>query len=124
MNTKIRVATYNVGDFTGTNIERGSENSKKAFLEVFQKTNADLWALQEDVEYFNEETKESAFDAVYKNVLPYYTRNYTRRYNGKAFLSRFKVTAAEPVYYKGDVRFRHPWYYKGKINIDGKEITL
>lgn len=123
MSSKIRVATYNVGDFSGIDIKQGSENSRTAFREVFEKTNADLWALQEDVEFFNEETKELPYDAIYKHVLPNHKRNYTMPYNGKAFLSKFKIFDAEAVLYQGDY-FDHPWYYKGKINVENIEVTI
>ena len=121
---KIRVATYNVGDYTGTDITHGSEESRKAFRDVFAKVGADLWALQEDVEFFNNATKESAFDAVYSNVLPNYQRNYSGNYNGKAFLSRFELCDVHPIKYTGDMKYRHPWYLTGKVEIEGREITL
>lgn len=121
---RIRVATYNVGDYTGTDIKHGSVESREAFTKVLQKANADLWAFQEDVEFFNTETKESAFDAVYSKVLPNYVRNYTGNYNGKAFLSRFELCDVHPIKYEGDMKYRHPWYLTGKINVGGKSITL
>ena len=52
---KIRVATYNVGDYTGMDVTHGSEESREAFTAVLKKTQADLWAFQEDVEFFNKD---------------------------------------------------------------------
>ena len=124
MSTKIRVATYNVGDYTGIDIKHGSEESRNAFREVFAKIGADLWALQEDVEFFNKETKESAFDAFYSSIHPNYKRNFTGNYNGKAFLSRFELEDVHPIKYVGNMKYRHPWYLTGKINVEGKSITL
>ena len=106
---KIKVATYNVGDYSGEGFKQGSEESRKAFREVFAKVNADLWALQEDVEFFNNETRESAFDAIYSSALPNYKRNYTGNYNGKAFLSKFELNDVCPIKYEGDLKYRHPW---------------
>ena len=60
----IRFATFNVGDFSGVDMKHGSEESRKAYKAVMEKVGADLWFLQEDYRYFNEETKEKAFDAV------------------------------------------------------------
>jgi endonuclease/exonuclease/phosphatase family metal-dependent hydrolase len=121
---KIKVATYNVGDYSGKELPAGSEESRAAYREIFAKVGADLWALQEDVEFFNKETKESAFDAVYSSVLPNYRRNYTGNYNGKAFLTKFDLLEATPVKYEGDFKWRHHWYLRGRINLGGKEITL
>ena len=122
--TIIRVATYNVGDYTGADILHGSNESREAFKNLFAKVGADLWALQEDVEFFNKETLESAFDAIYSSVLPNYERNYTGNYNGKAFLSRFELCDVHPIKYAGSMKYRHPWYLTGNINLDGHKITL
>ena len=121
---KMKVATYNVGDYTGRDIKHGSEESRKAFREVFAKVNADLWGLQEDVKCFNNETGEMAFDAVYSSVLPNYARNYSGNYNGKAFLTRFELSDVQPIKYTGDLKYRHPWFLTGKITVEDKEITL
>ena len=121
---KVRFATYNVGDYSGTDIPAGSEESRKVFTELFKKVGADLWALQEDVEFFNKDAKEPAFDAVYSSVLPNYKRNFTGNYNGKAFLTKFELEDVEPVKYEGDFKWRHPWYLRGKITVGGKAITL
>lgn len=121
---QIKVATYNVGDYSGINLPAGSEESRAAFRTVFEKVDAGLWALQEDVEFFNKETKETAFDAIYSAVLPNYKRNFTGNYNGKAFLSKFELNDVTPVRYEGDFKWRHPWFLRGKIVVCGKEITL
>lgn len=124
MRERLRVATYNVGDFSGENMPQGSEKSRSAFIEVFEKTNADVWALQEDVEFFNEETKELPFDAIYKHIHPNFKGNYTHPYNGKAFLSKFSIENAEAIKYYGETPFDHPWFYKVTITVDSKEITF
>lgn len=122
--TKIKVATYNVGDYTGRDIKHGSSESRKVFREVFAKVGADLWGLQEDVKCFNNETGETAFNAVYSSVLPNYARNYSGNYNGKAFLTRFELSDVQAIQYTGDLKYRHPWFLTGKIAVDGKGITL
>lgn len=121
---KIKVATYNVGDYSGRDMKHGSDASRKAFREVMEKVNADLWGLQEDVKCFNNETGEMAFDAIYSSVLPNYARNYSGNYNGKAFLTRYGLSDVEPVKYMGDLKYRHPWFLTGKLTVEGKEITL
>ena len=120
MSEKIKVATYNVGDYTGIDIKHGSEESREAFRAVFEKIGADLWALQEDVEFFNTETKETAFDAFYSSIHKNYKRNYTGNYNGKAFLTSLPLTDVEPIKYTGSMKFRHPWYLTGKVTVGEK----
>ena len=135
--TRLRVATWNVGDFTGKGMTLGSDASKQAYTAVMQKADVDLWGLQEDVRYFVVETSTTPYTAIYKNVQPYYERNFTGSptanltYNGKAFLSEFEITDVkainypEPVLTLGDTKtYGHPWFLTGKINVDGKEISV
>ena len=122
--TVLKVATFNVGDFSGINMKPGSEESRKAYRELFEKVGADLWYLQEDCCYFNEETKEEASDAVYSGICPNYERYFTSVTNGKAFLTHYELQDVHHVDYVGDVVFRHPWFLVSKIHFGGKEITL
>ena len=85
MNNTIRIGTYNTGDFSGENIPAGSEEARNAFREVIGSDHVDFWALQEDVEFFDPETKELPYPAVYGSYKNYRRRG-NKRYNYKAFL--------------------------------------
>lgn len=139
--TGIRVATFNIGDFTtasesaGNDIKYGSGTRKtqEEYLAVFQKVNADLWGLQEDSEFFFYPEEILPFDALYQKVLPHYKRVFTHVYNGKAFLSNLEIRDVEPVYYpaaitgyapEGTQKYGHPWFLTGKITVGDKEITI
>ncbi|MBQ9544225.1 MAG: endonuclease/exonuclease/phosphatase family protein [Clostridia bacterium] len=122
MKEKIRVATYNVGDYSGIGIAHGSEESRKAFTEVMKKTGADLWALQEDVEFFEDEKKLSAFDEVYSKILPNYRREYTGKYNGKAFLTKFEMEEPQKIFYDPELHCSHKWFLKTKIAVNGMTL--
>ncbi len=139
--TTIRVASFNIGDFTtasesaGNDIRYGS-GTKQTLDElsaVFKKVNADLWGLQEDSEFFFYPEKILPYDALYKQILPNYERVFTRSYNGKAFLSHLKLSDVTPVSYpaavtsyapEGTNSYGHPWFLSGKITIGGKEIAI
>ena len=139
-NTQIRVATFNIGDFTtasdsaGNSIDYGSGTPKtrEEYLEVFNAVGAELWALQEDSEFFSYPECVSPYDAIYKNTLPNYERVFTRVYNGKAFLSSFELCEVAPIdypvtattYAKDGARYHHPWFLSGKINVGDKEISI
>ena len=138
---KIRVATFNIGDYSTANgssgdgipLGNGTEVTKEEYVALFKKVNADLWGLQEDSEFFNGTTKETAYDAIYKKVLPFYKRNFAWTYNGKAFLSNKELFDVEPVKYPpavtsyapdGTNGYGHGWFLKGKIRVDGKDISI
>lgn len=139
-NTHIRVATFNIGDFTtasdsaGNSIEYGSGTPKtrEEYIEVLGAVGADLWALQEDSEFFAYPECVFPYDAIYKNIHPNYERVFTRVYNGKAFLSSFELREVAPVdytvtattYAKEGARYHHPWFLSGKINVGEKEIAI
>ncbi len=138
---RIRVATFNIGDFTtasgnaGNNIQYGSGTEKTLadYIAVFQKVGADLWGLQEDSEFFFYPEKIYPYDALYKQILPNYERVFTGAYNGKAFLSHLALREVAPVDYpaavtsyapEGTKTYGHPWFLGGKITLGGKEISL
>lgn len=137
----IRVASFNIGDFTtatesaGNDIKYGSGTKKtlEEYIAVFQKVGADLWGLQEDSEFFFYPEKILPYDALYKQILPNYERVFTRSYNGKAFLSSLELRNVKPVSYppavtsyapEGTISYGHPWFLTGKITVSGKEITI
>ncbi len=140
-NVSIRVASFNIGDFTtatehaGNDIKYGSGTKKtlEEYLAVFNKVGADLWGLQEDSEFFFYPEKILPNDALYSKILPNYERVFTRSYNGKAFLSKYALYDVKPVEYPaavtsyapaGTKSYGHPWFLTGKISVGGKEITV
>ena len=137
----IRVASFNIGDFTtatessGNDIKYGSGTQKtlEEYIAVFNRVNADLWGLQEDSEFFFYPEKILPYDALYKQILPNYERVFTRSYNGKAFLSGLELHDVKPIDYPpavtsyapdGTKAYGHPWFLTGKITLGGKEITI
>ncbi len=139
--TQIRVASFNIGDFsTGSDSAEGSvsggagtEITKAEYRALFEKVGADLWGLQEDSKTFNSTTNETPYDAIYSTVLPNYKRNYTHSYNGKAFLSSYEIYDTEAIYYpavktsyapEGTTDYDHAWFWTGKIKVDNKEISV
>ena len=139
--TRIRIATFNVGDFStasgssgaGIPAGNGTDVTKAEYKAIFEAVDADIWALQEDSQYFNGTTKETPYDAFYSDIHTKYERNFTGTYNGKAFLTSLDLRDVKPVYYnktttsyspETPVGYSHPWFLTGKVIIDGKEITL
>ena len=139
-NFRIRVATFNIGDFTtlsesaGNDIRYGSgtERTREEYLAVFKKVNADLWGLQEDSEFFFYPEKIYPFDALYKNIHQNYERVFTEIYNGKAFLSSHKIKNVAPVKYPpaypsyapSGIPYGHPWFLTGEIEVAGKSVAI
>ena len=134
--TRIRVATYNVGDYTGVGLKRGAEDTRLAYVELMESVGADLWALQEDEKYTDNENTEvsgtAPYDAIYKNVLPNHQGFFTGKYNGKSFLSKLELKDVQQIYYPAPetsytssvYHYGHRWFLSGKIEVEGKEITI
>ena len=139
-NSRIKVATFNIGDFTtasdsaGNDIRYGSGTQKtlEEYIEVFKAVGADLWALQEDSEFFFYPDRVLPYDALYKNIHPNYERVFTGSYNGKAFLSRLELCDVAPVSYPQTATsyapqgaaYGHPWFLSGRITVGGKDIAI
>ena len=138
--TQIRVATFNIGDFStangsaGNSIQYGSgtPGTREEYLEVFRAAGADLWALQEDSEFFFYPENVLPYDALYKEIHPYHERVFTRTYNGKAFLSALPLrdVAAVPYpvkatsYAPEGAQYGHGWFLTGKITVGNKEVSI
>ena len=119
----IRVGTYNTGDFSGENVPAGSEKAKALFREVMNAEGVQLWALQEDVGYFNPETEEMPYEAIY-NSYKNYRRSGEKKYNYKAFLTDLPIGEAERIYYTGAPKFGHPWFLHAQVQIEGKDVCV
>lgn len=135
---RIRVATYNTGNYTGRGLKRTTEEARVAYYELMESVDADLWALQEDSNYFDVADDKATegtrpYDAIYKNILPNHDGFFTGTYNGKAFLTHFELYDVRQIYYpaavtsyapNGTTAYGHKWFLAGKIMVDGKEITV
>ena len=128
---KIRIADYNMGDYTGVGFDDGSEEGIVAYREVMAKVNADLWAAQTDIPFYGRKNGRSP-----RKVLFYDWKHYegvgTWQYNYKAFITNRDITPAERVYYTGELncysdgkkQFCHPWFLTSEITVDGKAVRL
>lgn len=119
----LRVGTYNVGDYSGENLPAGSEKAKGLFREVIESDGVELWGLQEDVGFFNADTEETTYDAVYSSYKNY-KRCGVKKYNYKAFLTNLPISDAEQIYYVGDCKFYHPWFLHAQLEFAGKDICV
>jgi len=138
--TRIRVAAFNIGDFStasetaGNHIKYGSgtPRTREEYIEIFRAVGADLWALQEDSEFFSYPECVSPYDAIYKNIHPHYERVFTQVYNGKAFLSGLELRNVVPVSYPvkatsyapEGAQYGHPWFLTGKITVGNREAAI
>lgn len=120
---RTRFATFNIGDFSGRGFEKGSEESKKIIRDTMAKVGAELWALQEDVPFFGEVEGVEPYDAVY-DCYKNYARRGNGRYNFKAFLSDREIRDVEQIRYVGNMVFRHPWFLRATVDIEGREVCL
>ena len=129
---RTKIATFNIGDFSGRGFEKGSEEAKAAHTATMGKADAELWALQEDVYWFGGVQGLSPYDAIY-SAYPHYYREYTGEYNGKAFLSKYALEDVAPVAYptvatsyapEGTTAYGHPWFLTGSITLGDKKIAI
>lgn len=120
---KLRIATYNIGDFSGNGLIPGAKETIQAYREVISSVGAQLWALQEDELYCDPATETGPYDLLY-NDYPCYERRGNSKYNFKAFLSHHKITGVEQIFYTGEMKYRHPWFLHGIVELGGHEIHL
>lgn len=124
----LKTCSFNLGDFTGEGFDTPSEDGKLTYRKLLGKIGANLIGTQEDVELYGQTTSggkgdESVKDAIfpmYKN----YFRQGTGAYNYKGFATDYNIINIEKVYYIGDFYFTHPWFLKGILNVNGKQILV
>ena len=119
----IRIGTYNTGDFSGDGVPAGSEQAKACFREVIEAEGVALWGLQEDVGFFNPQTEQTPYEAVYSGYKNY-RRCGVKKYNYKAFLTDLPISQPEQVYYVGERKFHHPWFLHAQVQIEGRDVCV
>ncbi len=118
---KLRVATANIGDFTGNKEPKADPSVVKATLDSM---NADLVATQEDLGRISH-TKQQVKETLYTGF-PYSERTGTGDYNYKAYLSKYELRDTVKVYYEFpegfDKKITHPWFLYTNINVEGIDV--
>ena len=117
---RMRVASYNVGDFTGETLTPGTDETRLIYRKTIAETNADIIALQEDVNTFNGST--DLHNEIY-GMYKYRYHEYTGTTNGKAFVSKYVLNSPYKINYT-DTNARHPYFIKSEIYVDNKRILL
>ena len=104
---RFRIATYNIGDFSGDGFTPGSPEGISAIRQAMAAADAELWAMQEDMPYCDPEAGLGPYELLY-DAYPYYERRGNSVCNFKAFLSKDRIAGVEQVFYTGDLKYRHP----------------
>lgn len=115
---RIRVATWNTGDYTGR--ELTSEQAIYAYRKLTGELGADIIGTQEDIANFGGEDIAETFWKMYK----YYNRRGTQNLNYKAFASNHPIYNIRQINYTGDYEFRHTYFLAGDLFIRGKHILV
>ena len=116
---KLRVATANIGDFTGNKEPGAAPETVKATLDSM---NADLIATQEDLGKIGGlDVKETLY-----SDFAYSERIGTGDYNYKAYMSKYELKDTNQVYYEVDEDLQefitHPWFLYTCINVEGVDV--
>ena len=144
---RVRVATFNIGDFSTDgeknglgNEGAGTETTRQQYIDVLKKVDADIWAFQEDAPLFDASsgvlpdgsTGTTAYDAIYSEIYQnsegkkdHHDGITDKAYNNKSFLSSYELLGVEQVKYSSVYNYYdHPWFLAGKVNIEGVEVCL
>ena len=118
----LRVATFNVGDYTGKTFDVGSEDGKLLHHKLIGESGVNIFGTQEDTANYGGANIASSFWQMFK----YYNRLGNSNYNYKAFASDFPIVGIKQVFYTNTetYQFRHPWFLDGILYINGREIHL
>jgi endonuclease/exonuclease/phosphatase family metal-dependent hydrolase len=118
---KIRVASYNTGNFTGEGLDEGSTECKLAYRKAIGEVGADLFGLQEDTQYFYDD--EDTYPSIY-SMYKYYQREGQYEKNFKAFLSNYQINNVKQVFYENRTNMSHYYFLVGELVIKDKKILV
>jgi hypothetical protein len=115
----LRVATFNVGDYTGKDLANGSAESRKAFRSILAHQHPMLVGIQADVNNFGANNPRSEIWGMFKN----YHIKGDSAYNYKGFATDTELCDVKQVFFKDDT-FSHPYFLVGLLPISKSENML
>lgn len=115
---QLRVLTYNIGDFSGSDFENGSPEGAIIIRNALSEQKASIIGLQEDVEGYGNGKP----DIIYSSY-PYYYRTGNSIYNYKSFASIWPIYNIGQVYYSGGY-FDHPYFLTGELFLNNHKRLL
>ncbi len=120
----IRIGSYNIGHFNegSSPYPYGSESKKIKFRKCIADMNCNIVALQENDIYYNDNTKESAYESVYRNF-KYYSCGTKYDYNCNGFASDYRIDSPYEKIFINNYN-QNRYYYCCDITIDDKDIHL
>lgn len=104
------VSTYNMGDFTGSDISGPS--IKDAYDEVIKSINADILATQEDTpDFYGSPVGETLFPN------SNYYRTGDSKYNYKSFVSNYAIENVRQIMFNAGTYITHNYFLCGELKI-------
>ncbi len=120
--TKIRILSYNVGDFAGTGYTTGSDDLAIEYRRAVAASNPQIVFAQEDVAYYNQQQQTLSRDEVF-GMFNFYRRTGNTDFNYKSFASDFAINNIAKVNYQ-TTGLSHTYFLTGDLTINGKTIKL
>lgn len=119
--TKIRILSYNVGNFAGTGYTTGSDDLAIEYRRAVADSNPQIVFAQEDVAYYNQQQTLSR-DEVF-GMFNFYRRTGNTDFNYKSFASDYVINNIAQVNYQ-TTGLSHTYFLTGDLTINGKTIKL
>lgn len=115
----IRVAAYNVGNYSGIDKPNGSQEARMAYRNLLAHDKPMIVAVQADVDKFGDmEAKEEIW-----RMFRMYEQRGTSDYNYKAFASDIDLYNIRQINFTG-ASFNHGYFLAGQIYVNGMDILV
>ena len=123
---KIRIASANVGDFSGVDFTRGNGSDK--YRKTLAKMKADIICTQEDLGWYDAEGKHTLPVTEIYGMYKYNERMSEGDYNYHSIMSHMPIQKSETKTYVtrefGTYKLTHRYYQHGVIYIGNKEVHI
>lgn len=123
--TKLRIASYNTGDFVGNGIERGSEEAMLEYRRAIAEIHADILVTQMDDNYVDVNGTMLAKDFIFAM----FTNRYFTDYVYSSTLTEHMGVCSNYPFLSVESKTYSQWYghklfQKGYVVINGKKIAI
>lgn len=121
--TKLRVLSYNTGDYTGTGLVRGSNDAQLAYRRAIAKTSSDLLLIQSDTFYVDDGNSITVKNGIFKNIPYFYDQYGTGLTHYLMFGGKYPINNIQKYIYTTP-GVGHKNFIYGLININGIDILV
>ena len=119
--TKLRIASYNTGDFTGNGLTPNTLDTAIEYRKTISELNADYVGFQYDTVLMNQR---QAYEYIFRKFFKWGVANGSRMYDYFSSVSKYEPVGMGTVDYTERTAFSHSFFQYYDMEIEGKKLHI